>query len=187
MKNQGLSDFTKKYRKERSKLKGGGSKSAKLIQMKVNKTNNYVTFYFLSEPTYTFTTKSTQPNSMKLVKDNLYTQQIRINNLIPQIKELSSFKNNKIIDKQELKNLLINSGLKIWCDCPSQWWQGLSYNLTQQFDGSIYPNNIKPEKWIKKHGSQGLICKHLDLIMTSISFWLNPMASMLNKYLKKYN
>lgn len=182
-KHAGISDFTNYWKNERQKIKGAGNKSEKLIKLGINKKFGWITFYFLAEPTYTFKTKATNLPSSKLHVDNLYTQKIRILNFFDWAKTYPNIVSTKQLTTQELKEILWNANIQVSCDCPAFWWQGVSYNLTI-LDGSIYPNNIKPKRWNKIHGENGLVCKHLTLLLQSIRFWLSPMSSMLNKYLK---
>jgi hypothetical protein len=45
-KNAGLSKFSKKFSKETNKLMGNPTNHTKLVQMKVNKVKDYITFIF---------------------------------------------------------------------------------------------------------------------------------------------
>jgi len=183
-KNVGLSDFSAKFAKARRKKKGAGNKSAKLIEMRVNRKKGYITFIFLQEPTDLFDTKVTKPPSMKLVPSNLYTQQIRILDFFKLLKTNPNFKNFKDVTIDNIKEVIKNADIKCHCDCPAQYWQGNTYNLSV-LDGSIYTTNIPPKYWNKYHGDGNqIICKHLQLLFNSIFFWLSPMASTVYKYLK---
>ena len=187
-KSAGLSDFTKPFMADRKRTKGAGSTSAKLIDCVIDQKEGWVTFQFLCEPTYSEEEplwKETDPQKQfKLIKTKTYEQDIRILGFMEWV---DAFEGSELT-KKDLKDILNVSDIQVWCYCPMQWWQGVSYYLTQEFDGSIYRNDIKPERWHIPHNSgDGLICKHLDLIIQSIDFWLNPMISMLNKKLKSRN
>lgn len=187
-KHSGISNFTKPFMIDRRKIKGTGNRSAKLIDCVLNEKENWVMFQFLSEPTYNEEEpiwKETDPKKrFQLIKTKTYEQDIKILGIFDWLK---AFEGSELTIK-DLKDILKISEIQVWCYCPMQWWQGVSYYLTQEFDGSVYPNNIKPERWNVPHNNgDGLICKHLDLIFSSISFFINPMTSMLNKKLKDRN
>jgi len=188
-----ISNFTKPFMLDRRRIKGAGNRSAKLVDMKVNKKEDYLDFYFLSEGTYSFDVKVTQEPSMELKKDNVYDQRIRILDFFKLLETKPNY-SQKEVTKQDIKEVLKTANCKLWCSCPSQIWQGLNYYLTQ-LDGSIIPTYIAPTNvknkngkiigWKSRHKSQGMICKHLDLASASISFFLPIMTSKINKYLKK--
>jgi hypothetical protein len=187
-KHAGLSDFTTYWKDERQKIKGAGNKSAKLVKMIVNKKKDTIKFFWLSEPTYSFDTKVTQPKSMKLVKDNLYTQIVMLEDILKLLRTQPKFKSYKDITLQEIKDAIKSCTCRVNCDCPSQWYQGFSYYLTI-LDAALIPCNIEPTSgkrgWKDKHNAgDGLICKHLDLILgQSIQFFIPIMAGMIYKYL----
>jgi hypothetical protein len=185
MKHSGISKFTKPFMKDRLRL--FKNKSGILLQMKVNKSKDYIDFKFVSTPTYDPEgSKITKPKSMKLVPGNEYDQTIRILNFFKLLKTNPNIKNIKDASIDNIKEVLNSSEIKCFCDCPMFWWQGVSYYLTQEFDGSIYPNNIEPKVWNKKHNNgDGLICKHLDLIFSQMSRYNNNFASMIYKYIQK--
>lgn len=182
-KHVGVSSFTSKFAKERQKIKGTGNKSAKIIKAIAKPDKDYVEFIFLQEPTHAFNTKVTQPPSMKLVNDNLYTQQIRLINIFSLIKTDPKFSSYKNVTLDQVKEILKNCDIQIFCDCPSFYWQGMDYNISR-LDAAIYPTNISPKHWDQYHNGDQLLCKHLDLLFAQISFFYNLMASILWKYLK---
>lgn len=186
-KHVGLSDFTKKWKQDRLKKKGSGVKSSKLIKMKVNRKSDYISFIFLSEPTYTFNTQivklKTADKSMK--KDNLYTEEIRFANVFSLLKTNPNFKNFKTVTIEEIKEVLKNCDIFLSCDCGSFWYQGFDYYLTI-LDAAIVPCTIEPERWDKIHNAgDSIVCKHISLIVAQQKFYLNNMSSMLYKYLQK--
>ena len=183
-KNMGLSDFSKPFAKDRQKKKGAGNISAKLVEMRVNRNLGYITFIFLQEPTDLFNSKVTKPPSMKLVPSNLYTQQVRILDFFKLLKTNPEFKNFKELTIDDIKEVIKNADIKCHCDCPAQYWQGNTYNLSV-LDGSTYTTDIAPKHWDKYHGEGNqILCKHLQLLFNGISFWISPMASMIYKYLQ---
>jgi hypothetical protein len=185
-KHAGTSDFTYSFMKDRQKIKGAGNKSAKLVKIKVNKNKDWVTFVFLSEPTYTFNTKAVQltTNDKRMKIDNLYTQQIRILNIFSLLKSNPNFKSFKEVTIKEIKEVLKSADVQVSCDDPSFWWQGDAWVLTQ-FDASIFPCDIEPKHWRKHHFDNNYVCKHLSLILNSIDFYIPIMAGMIYKYLNK--
>lgn len=181
----GISNFTNKWRKDRQKLKGAGNKSAKLIEMRVNKKEDYISFIFLSEPTYAFDTKTIVPPDMHLKKDNLYTEEIRLINFLSLLQTDPNFKNFESITLDDIKKAIKASDCKVRCDCPSQWYQGFDYYLTQ-YDAAIDECDIEPKRWDKPHNAgDSIICKHLSLITNSIEFYIPVMAGMIKKYFNK--
>jgi len=183
-KHKGVSDFTRKFLKQRQKIKGAGNKSAKLVEMRVNFKVGYVSFIFLSEPTNTFNTKVTIPPSMKLKSDNLYTQTIRFVNFFQLLKTKPGFKTYKDITINEIKDAIKTDDIKVFCDCPSFYWMGMDYNMSQ-LDAAIYPTDISPKYWDNYHGSGNqLLCKHLSLLFNSIDFYVPIMTGMIYKYLQ---
>jgi hypothetical protein len=186
-KHAGVSDLTRIFMKDRQKIKGAGNISAKLVKMKVNKKKGWVTFVFLSEPTYTFDTQivklKTSDKSMR--KDNLYTQEIRILDIFSLLKSNPEFKSFKDVTIEEIKKVLKNADVQVSCDDPSFWWQGDAWTLTQ-FDASIIPCEIEPKHWGKFHNyGDNFLCKHLSLIFNSIDFYIPIMAGMIYKYLNR--
>jgi hypothetical protein len=183
-KHAGISSFTDVFRKDRQHIKGPGNKSAKLVKMIVNKNKDYIKFLWLSEPTYSFDTQVTKPKSMKPVKDNLYTEIVLLQDIFKLLKTKPNFKSYQDISLQDIKEAIKSCNVKVTCDCMSQWWQGFSYYLTQ-LNASVYDCDIAPKRWNKPHNSgDGLVCKHLDLIIgQSMAFWIPIMAGMIKKYL----
>ena len=183
-KHAGISNLTKGFMKDRLSILGG-KKSGTLLKIKVNEDKDYIDFNFVSKPTYDdeehFITK---PDSMALVPSDEYDQTIRITNFFGLLKTDPNFISYKDTTIDEIKAVVKNADVKVWCDCPSMHWQGMNYVLSQ-FDGSLHPTTIAPQKWNKKHKDNNLVCKHLDLILSQISFYINPMSSMIYKYLRK--
>lgn len=186
-KNAFTSDFTKDWIEIRRKIRGAGNISSKVHSIKINRKKDYVTVIFKSKPTYSNLEPSVDAETMTF-KGNVkaYTQMIRFYDFFAYAKTKPNY-NEAELTLKEMKEILRVCSIKLNCDCPSFTMQGLSFYLTQ-LDGSIFNNNIKPKRWNKYHdrkGDLGLVCKHLSMITNSIDFWINPMTSMINKYLKK--
>jgi hypothetical protein len=172
----GISDFTKYWKNERQRLKGTANKSAKLLEVEINKEEDWVEFRFSSEPTYKFDTQVTVPEDMHFQSDNLYTEQIRF----LQFFELFDTEEYSI---KNIKDALKTCDVKVWCDCPSFHWQGDNFVISQ-FDASIHPTDIVPKHWNKYHNDDNFVCKHLSMILSQIEFFIPIMASMVFKRLK---
>lgn len=108
-----------------------------------------------------------------------------IEDIFKYLKTKPKFKTYKDITVQDIKDAIKVCSVKVWCDCGSQWWQGFAYYLTM-FDASLYPCDIEPKRWGKPHNhGDSLVCKHLSLILNSISFYIPIMSGMIYKYLQK--
>lgn len=186
-KHSGASDFTKDWIEIRRKIVGAGNKSSKLHSIKVNRKKDYIIFIFKSKPTYDAVADSFDVNSFaKVKKVRKYTQRIMVLDFFKYLETKPNYEDANVTWK-EIKECLDVCPIKVDCNCMAQTYQGLSYYLTQ-LDGAIVPNNIRPRVWNKYHdinGDVGFLCKHLSLTFSQISFWANPMTSMLNKYLKQ--
>lgn len=186
-KHSGASDFTKDWIEIRRKIVGAGNRSSKLHSIKVNRKKDYIIFIFKSKPTYDAVADSVDVNSFaKGKKVRKYTQRIMVLDFFKYLETKSNYEDANVTWK-EIKECLDVCPIKVDCNCMAQTYQGLSYYLTQ-LDGAIVPNNIRPRVWNKYHdinGDVGFLCKHLSLTFSQISFWANPMTSMLNKYLKQ--
>jgi len=190
--SMGMSDFTKKTRKQRNKEFGTENKKAKLIDVKLNEKEKYIDFYWLTEPTYPiypkdYVYKNTNPKvNFKLEPDNskTYTLIIRV---IDFFEWLSTYPDKTEITEKDIKDIFDVSYIQVWSDDPSFHWQGMNYWISQ-LDGSIYPTKIKPKRWNspKLHGDgNAFVSKHLGGLINNIRFWYNPMASMLTNRLRK--
>lgn len=184
-KHAGISSFTKPFMKYRQKK--FKQKSSILLKMKIDRKKDFVLFTFVSTPTHDKEKHFiTHPKSMKLKPSDEYDQQIKILDFFKLIKTHPDIKRLKKFSIDDIKEVLKLANIQVWCDCPSNWYQGFSYYLTQEFNASIHRNDIQPKVWNKKHNDgDGLICKHLDLIFSNIKFFINPMASMILKYIKE--
>ena len=184
-KHSGLSNFTKKFQKDRQKKVGSANKSAKLLKnLRVNKSKDYIIFTFASEPTNKDDISITKPKSMKLIKGyTTYVELVKIKDIFKLLKTNPNFKSYKEVTIDDIKEVLKVCDVALWCDCPSDWYQGHSYYRTL-FDASVYENNIEPKVWNHKHNENNILCKHLDMIMMQISYFRNLMTSMIYKYLQ---
>lgn len=195
-----ISDFTTTWRKDRSRVMGQESATAKLIDCFIDEAGKSVTFGFLTESTE-LGGKNPNPNinsnykfytgdKGELDPDNFNIKANRSKTYEMQIKILEFFDwldvfEGESIKEKEMKEILEVSNVQIFSTSPSFHWQGMNYNLSQ-LDASIYPTDIDNPVWGPRHGDKSgyFLDKHLSGLLRQVSFWLNPMASMLSKKLK---
>lgn len=189
-KHSGISNFTKPFMIDRRKIKGGGNTSEKLIDCIINQKEDWAMFQFLTEPTYDYEEpkwKEVSPEQrFNLKKTKTYEQDIKI---LGVFEWLTAFKGSELTRK-DLKDILKVNDCQFFCYCPMFHWTSPNFNLSSEFNASVFPTNIAPKHWNKPeyHGDgNALVCKHLDLLLSSMPFFLNPMVSMLNKKLKDRN
>jgi len=181
-----ISDFTMGFRKHRTALMGSENTQVKLIDCFISEADDSVTFSFLTTVTpypddLDHDYQVANPDDNWALSHNgaeVYELQIKI---LEFHQWLDTFGESKITGK-DIKDILEVSNIQVSSTSPSFNWQGFAWNLTQ-IDGSIYPQTIKPKQWDKIHGD-AFLDKHLYGLLRQISFWNNPMASMLTKKLK---
>lgn len=191
----GLSDLTKKFRKRRNQVMGPENRTAKLIDVDIDKKNDTVTFSFLTEVTDDydpgFDYKATEPKQNFKLKPNkaeLYEMQIQVVDFFQWLGtapgELEDLTNKDIEDVFRVANIKLN------CDCPSYHFQGLSHYLDVVWQAALYPQPIAPTSsagggWKDHHGGgEGIVCKHLSgLVSTVVPFMIPQMRQMLRKKL----
>ena len=182
-----MSDLTKYFAKETNKLMGSPTRHSKLIQAKFNPKKDYVTFIFATErtPKYkdNFNLGAVDSKTFKIMKDNLYTIEIRILNFFTLLQEeLNNDIYQQEITNNSIENVLKSAYIKIWSDVPSFHWQGGNYNLSQ-LDGSIYPTDIPPKHWNNYHKGKQILDKHSAGIINSYKFYIPQMRMIIKKYL----
>lgn len=185
MKHSGISNFTKKWKNERNKLKGNETNLVKLAKMSVSKQKGYVTFFFITEPTYVDKATIVNPknNFKPMTNPKSYTMLIRILDFFKLAQTTPGYQSAKELSLNDLKEILQVASIQIFCDCMSFHFQGDNFNASL-FGASVFPTSIPPKYWKKFHHDQNIICKHLTGLLAGIKYWLNPMTSTLNKYLK---
>lgn len=179
-----MSAFTKNFASETSKLMGAPTRHSKLIQMKANEKKDYITFLFATErtPKYkdNFNMGVVNPQTFKILKDNLYTIEIRILDFFTLLnKELVS--SDEPITNNTIESVFKKANVQVWSDVPAFHWQGCNYYLSQ-LDGSIHPTDIEPKHWDQYHRGQQLLDKHSGGIINSIAFYIPQMRMMIKKY-----
>jgi len=191
MKSQGMSDFTKRTRRQRNKKQGTENKLAKIVDLSIDREKDFVMFFWLTYATtniyskdYKF--KDVDPKkNFKLEPDpsKVYTLQIKILNFF---EWLDTYPDKTEITATDIKDIFEVSYIQIFSNDPSFHWQWMNFWISQ-LDGSIYPTDIAPKFWNKPelHGDgNAFTSKHLAGLINNIKFWYNPMASMLTKKLK---
>jgi len=183
MKNASMSSLTRKFAKETNKLMGNPTNHTKLVQAKVNKDEDYVTFFFVTErtPKYkdNFNMMVVTPKTWTMHKDNLYTIEIRI---LDFFKLLDTRPNKEEITNKDIEDVLLNADVQIWADIPAFQFQGMNYNMTM-FDAAIYPENRPPKYWDKYHKSNQFLDKHSAGVINSIKYYIPQMRMIVKKYL----
>jgi hypothetical protein len=184
MKHYGVSDFTKKFLMDRYAKRKPIQSSYKLKSIMVSEQEDYITFVFDSIPTNTNDqVKVSSPPSMRLSKSaHRYTEYIRVLDFFKLAETKPGYKKYQL-SMNEVKDIMRAASIQVWCDCPSFHWQGDNY-IASMVNASVYPTKIKPRRWNLLHNDDNFVCKHLSVIFSQIKFWINPMASMINKYLK---
>jgi len=181
-KHAGVSDLTRTFMKDRQKIKGAGNISAKLKGTKINRTKDYITFIFTSKPTYSSKAQAVNPATLQISKTvRQYEQHIRILDFF-KLAETKPGYIEKEMTWKEIKEILQVASIQVFCNDPSFQFQGDNAILTT-FNAAIYPEPRMPQRWNIYHNDDNFLCKHLSLIFRSIDFWINPMTSMINKYI----
>jgi len=182
IKHAGISDFTKKWMLSRRKLKGAGNINEKIKAIKINRKKDYITIIFKTIPTYKKKTQVVDPKTMSLKNGSLYTQEIRIQDFFKYAETKPGF-TEKDMTWEEIKEVLGVCPISVFCSCGSFQFQGMNAVVTY-FDAAIYPEYRWPKRWDKLHKDDNFVCKHLDLLFSSIEFFKSNITSMINKYLK---
>ena len=187
MKNQGTSDFTMKFRKQRNKSTGMEVRLAKLKDAVIDGNGN-ITYYWETPATK----EGEDPNAPKFKVDPARQFEIEPNpekkytlaiQIVDFMKWIDTQPEGKELTSRDIKDVLEVSYVKVFNTAPSFHWQGMNYRASQM-DASVYPTDIGDPQWRKKHGDYSFLDKHLTGLINSMAFWRNPMASMANKRLK---
>ena len=184
-KDAGISALTKQFKKIRTKQIGAESRNAKLVDVKVNREDDYVEFAFITIVTPYPNDKDHKygetdppdwdidPNASKK-----YEMVIRVLDFFKWIDTTP----NEIVNK-DIEDALNVANIQLSCNCPSFNWQGFAHKLTG-FDASIYPQTIADPIWSLRHNDDGLICKHLQGLLNSIKFYIPQMRQTLVKQVR---
>lgn len=115
--------------------------------------------YFLVEPTHNFSTKSVDDRGV-FRSDNSYEVQIEFLEWKDWVDDW------KKMTLDEWRQLLRAADVKFHCTCPSFFYQGIRYTLTQ-VDSAIKPLNIPDPIWgpIMGKNLKPYTCKHLQSVI----------------------
>lgn len=165
------SSLTKKFRKERNKVRGQEVKVAKLVDFDFN-TNRAV---FLTKPTFKNSVQMIDPKDNQTFWDSMYTMEV-------QFIDLEKWKSTpwKELTLKDFREILTVCDIKLFCDCPAHTWQGHRYNLSQ-IDSSIYPINIPDPVWRVNHNGKGGLCKHLLGLTNDFGMMSSVILSQIKK------
>ena len=197
-----VSDFTMTWRKDKNRQMGAENKTAKLIDVILDQSDNSVTFQFLTEATelkkepsktisspykYYAHDKSEVEHGEKTKKSNpskTYEMQMKFLNFFDWLKVYDG----EEINRSTMKELLEVLDVQLSSTSPSFLFQGTQYWL-HQLGGSIYPEDRAPQRWNASHlhGSGNFLSKDLYGLLQQMPFFENQMAGMLNKKLKDRN
>lgn len=177
-----VSNTTKNYRQIRQKLNKGANYNTKLISCEVQ--DKDIIFKFLSEATDNDDKikKTVSPEGEITVHTGKATYELWLK-FIDAI-DFLDLQDKETIGLKEIKNIIQSCDVQLWSDDMSYTFQGFRYWGTQ-LDAAIFPNNQKPKRWNLVHGQDKVfLTKHYSQLIKQISFFINPMASMLDKYLR---
>jgi hypothetical protein len=184
MKSASMSKFTRKFNRETNASMGNSTNHTKLVQVKINRKKDFVTFYFVTErtPKYkdNFNMMVVDPKTFSLKQDNLYTIELRVLNFF---ELLNTRPDHSTITNKDIEEVLFNSDIQMWSDVPAYEFQGCNYNMTM-FKAAIYPENRPPAHWNKYHNEDQFLDKHSAGVINSIKFYIPLMRQMIIKQIK---
>lgn len=184
-----ISSLTQRTRNERNRELGTENRMAKLVDVNIDTVEDHVTFIFKTKATTPIYPDDYQfgrvdPNTLEIERnsDKQYELYFRILNFFEWLKGTKP--DTKEITQQDVKDVININNVQVFSTSPSYQYQGFNFWMSQ-LDGSIYPTDIKPQRWDKIHGDgEAFLDKHLYGLVRQIGFFSNPMASMLTKRLK---
>lgn len=159
-----------------------------------------VTMVSMEPAKWSFTVKSgtydsSKPEQMKKEKHpREYDCIINFSNLVDMITAIAAKDkavwNNKH-DKLNLQTLsraiFYDSNLQLWCACPADLYWGGHYIRSQnpKAKGSKYTSpETRPPK-VRNPSQHGAFCKHLQVLMDSLPFYISTMATFLKRHYMK--
>lgn len=184
------SNLTKKFKDIRKDVQKTANVNTKLITTELE--GNDVVFRFLTEATNAYgpdhkygqvnpSTKEIEPNPSKT-----YEIWIKLLNVVGDNGWIKAFDpESETLTQKDIKDILDVSYVQIWSNAPSFHWQGMNFN-NSQLDSAIFPTDIAPKQWNKKHGDgEAFLDKHLSQLIDQLPFFRNQMASALTNLLRK--
>jgi hypothetical protein len=128
------------------------------------------------------------PNDGELIKNisDEYDIQLKVCDFWKVLENLI-VPNDNDFTKEDMKAVLeLSEEVRINCSCPSQYWMGSDFYLTQ-IDAQLKDCTIAPKWWNRPDLRPNvLVCKHLLSLLQHISFFLPQMAMSCKKELKDY-
>ena len=186
--NQNLNYFYK----QRNKLNGQGNRNIKFVASQFDPNEGSMTFMYRTDATFNDEDKkelvNENPNDGTL-RQNIsdeYDLQLKVCDFWEILDELIEPTDDNFT-KEDMKAILeLSEEIRIGCSCPSQYWTGSDFYLTQ-IDAQLKDCTISPKWWNKPHLRPNvLVCKHLLSLLNHISFFLPNMAMSCKKELKNY-
>lgn len=189
---EAMSGLTRKFRKERTSIMKGENVTAKLADVFVEEGKGTVVFAFLTEATEKYAPEheyqEVDPNNLSLRRNTskVYEVTIEVEDFF---EWLGTYPDKDSITREDIKEILDVSNVRVFSTSPSLHFQGMNFNLSQM-DASRYPTNISPDEWGPRHGGTGnyFVDKHMYGIIRQIvnrGFFLQQMASSLTSKLKQ--
>lgn len=186
--NQNLNYFYK----QRNKLNGQGNRNIKFVTSQFDPNDGSILFMYRTDATYNGEDKKELVNDdindgelRKNISDE-YDIQLKICDFWDILDELISPTDDNFT-KEDMKAILeLSQEIRISCSCPSQYWTGSDFYLTQ-IDAQLKKCTISPKWWNQPHLRPNvLVCKHLLSLLNHISFFLPNMAMSCKKELKDF-
>lgn len=174
-----MTRFTKRFRKERDKIRGTESRVA--IVANVKKKGDDLTVYFLTLPTYTDMAEEvpdvkSYPPAFK--RTSAYT-------IVILVKDFFKWKTKKISEMtvKDLREIFKVADVKFHNTSPAFFLQGYAYNLTQ-VDGSIKKVSVPPKVWGPRT-KNGLLDKHVGGVVEGFDRFLPDILKQLKQKVKR--
>ena len=186
--NQNLNYFYK----QRNKLNGQGNRNIKFVASQFDPNEGSMTFMYRTDATFNDEDKkelvNENPNDGTL-RQNIsdeYDLQLKVCDFWEILDELIEPTDDNFT-KEDMKAILeLSEEIRIGCSCPSQYWTGSDFYLTQ-IDAQLKDCTISPKWWNQPHLRPNvLVCKHLLSLLNHISFFLPNMAMSCKKELKNF-
>ena len=178
---------------QRNELNGQGNRNIKFLESQFDENDGSMLFAFRTDATYNDEDKKELNNdnlndgSMKKNTTKEYMIQLKICDFFDIFYELIEPTDTNF-SKEDMKAILeLSEEVRIGCDCPSSYWMGGDYWLTQ-IDAQLKTCTIAPKYWNRVDlRGETKVCKHELSLLNHISFFLPQMAMACKKELRNYN
>ena len=180
------------FYKQRNKLNGQGNRNIKFVASQFDPNEGSMTFMYRTDATFNDEDKkelvNENPNDGTL-RQNIsdeYDLQLKICDFWEILDELIE-PTDENFTKEDMKAVLeLSQEVRINCSCPSLYWTGGSWMLTN-LDAQLKDCTIAPKHWNKPNLRPNVsVCKHLLSLLNHISFFLPNMAMSCKKELKNF-